>query len=366
MAPGDSRRWKPLYLRHAQQQIPVYRILVPQSVPDSVRERWRARGLNLSAGAAHSYVPRRMLSRNLTRRGVIFHGTVATGVGTTGVVGLGAGGLVGVGAIDALGAVATSGTVAGIATVLVGVTGLRHLRDPKRLRASEREAAAGATWITPASFGYSWSKRGVVNPEEQQLFQTLVAISRKIVATRSWTHPLMQGDSSRLDLDHVVGTIGVRLAEIGSLRSDLLASRDADTAPRVDRYLAKLDEVFASLAGRVADIDEYLQRLGRLDLKLGALEHEEQSRVLGDRVLDVLARTADDDAAQWELQDLHLMADSHAEAISQLIGELRTSADALDDFPGDQLDRELARQEDLARANDRETPGNREDDTRPL
>jgi hypothetical protein len=59
------------------------------------------------------------------------------------------------------------------------------------------------------------------------------------VRTRAWTHPILRDHVSRVDLDHAVASIGVRLQELVSLREEIEGIRDAGTAKSVETYLSE-------------------------------------------------------------------------------------------------------------------------------
>ncbi|NNV09365.1 hypothetical protein ETC03_24730, partial [Geobacillus sp. MMMUD3] len=82
----------------------------------------------------------------------------------------------------------------------------------------------------------------------------------------------------------------------------------------------------------VVSMHEYYLRLLELDQQLILLHNSERSRELGDRVLDVLSRTAADDNADWQFRELRIDADSQSEVISGLLVELEQTADTFDDF----------------------------------
>ena len=57
----------------------------------------------------------------------------------------------------------------------------------------------------------------------------------------------------------------------------------------------------------------------------------------------MLSRTVNDDTAQKQFSDLNLEAESHADAIRGMLGELEESVEEFDNF--DDLDRKLAQAE---------------------
>ena len=71
------------------------------------------------------------------------------------------------------------------------------------------------------------------------------------------------------------------------------------------------------------------------------LDQTERSREIGSRVLDVISRTADDENADWRLQELNIEAEAHAESINELLRELTVTAEGFDDL--DELDSKIAR-----------------------
>ncbi|WP_202410934.1 hypothetical protein [Brevibacterium rongguiense] len=356
-----SRSWRSLWRRECAASVPDYRILVPDSVPDSVLRAWSARGYRVGAGTAgqpslRGAMASRLMNRNIIRSNVSFTSWTAAGAtGTalfglpTAVLSLASGGLFEVGAVaTGLAAAATAG--------VSGVTGYKYLRDPKRLRRRDREAAGRARWITPALLGWRPGPGGQ-DTDEQRLFQLAVATARRIVATRAWSHPVLADHVARVDLDHAVASIGVRLSELLELRAELERVREPHTAKQIDVYREKLAQAFGSMAGRVVAMHEYYGRLTDLDRQLTVLEHTEASRALGDRVLDVLSHTADDESADWRFRELNIEAESHGDAIRGLLGELEASAGEFDGL--DDLDRRLA-------AAQRETGGSHAAGTRPV
>src|SRR5699024_7510723 len=167
----------------------------------------------------------------------------------------------------------------------------------------------GAHWITPAGLGCIPGRREGRDTDEQRLFHLAVTIARKIVRTRAWTHPVLRDHVSRVDLDHAVASIGGRLEERVNLREEIASVRDVGTATAVEADLSKLAVAFSSVARRVESMHEYYERLTELDQQLVLLANSERSRELGDRVLDVLSRTAADDSADWQFRELRLAAE---------------------------------------------------------
>ncbi|WP_349827481.1 hypothetical protein [Brevibacterium litoralis] len=335
-------QWRKLWKSEVGKTDPIYRVLVPDSVPPSVRQVWRARGYRFGAGDPGAALVHAGMRRNVIPSNAAFQfsrgaTTVATSSALipTGLVWLIDGTL-------AAGGVITGGIFAVLGGGLTLRTWLTTRRDPKRLRPEQKQHAAAARWISPAELGYVAGKGGQ-DTDEQRLFHLAVVIARRITQTRAWTHPVLEGHVSRVDLDHAVGSIGSRLQELVELRAELEAVREPVTAKRVDAYLAKLAKAFSSIASRVVSMHEYYEHLLDLDRQITVLENTERSKQLGDRVLDVLARTADDDDADWTFRELNIDADSHADVIRGLLSELEETAGEFDDFdPADDLDRRLA------------------------
>ncbi len=346
-----STSWRTLWRRECAGTLPDYRILVPDSVPERVLSTWRQRGYELSAGAPAGQSLRgamssKLMSRNLIRSNVAFSSWTGLGLAGTSLIALPTALLsLASGAVVEAGLVMTGAAAAATAGVS-GVTGVKFLRDPKRLRKRDREAAARARWITPADLGWSLGLSGQ-DTDEQRLFHLAVTTARSIVATRAWSHPVLTDHVSRVDLDHAVASIGVRLSELLELRSELDQVREPQNSQQIDVYQEKLAQAFRSIASRVIAMHGYYERLLDLDRQLRVLEHTQASQVLGDRVLDVLSRTAADDDADWRFRELNIEAESHSDAIRSLVGELDASADQFDDL--DDLDRRLASAEREAR-----------------
>ena len=331
-----TQDWRALWREECRGEFPAYRILVPESVPDSVQRVWTARGY-LKPGQQPLFVSG--MRRNFIKSKALFVTSAGTGAAATGVMGLSTLGISAlIDSVFVAGAVVT-GAVAAAAAGASGWTGWKYLRDPKRLGRRQRELAAGARWITPADLGFL-AGRERRDTDEQRLMQLAVAISHNIRSTRAWSHPMLTDHVSRVDLDHALASIGDRLVELYRLRAEL----DRISEPHLERsiaaYRSKLSQAFKSLAARVVAMHDYLLHLRELSVQLLKLEHTEQSRALGDRVLDVLARTSADDSADWQFRELNLEAESHSEVIKGLLGELEESAEEFDGL--DDLDRRLA------------------------
>lgn len=330
-----SHPWRALWKEHCARSMPVYRVLVPDSVPHSVRAAWSARGY--STGASRQTGPMRLLrnpgeTRNLIRSNLVFKGLTGAGAAGTGIAGLSTLGVSLAADAVATGGLVTTGVFAVLTGVTGGVTGTTYLRDPKRLSKKDRQKAQEARWITPATLGYVPGGRSAQDTDEQRLFHLAVTLAARIAATRSWTHPVLSDHVARVDLDSIIGTLGVRLAELCEVRIQLEEMRDSAEAGRVAAYLRRLAGAFASVADRVVSMHEYLEHLRSLDAQLIALDHSERTREMGERVLDVVARTAGDDVVDTHFRDLNLEAESHAESIQQLLGELDETADEFDDL----------------------------------
>lgn len=336
-----TARWRKLWERELGSTVPSYRFLVADSVSESVTRAWKARGYELASTSGSTKALGPLMHRNVLASRAVFIGTTTVGgivtgglAFLTGVASLIVGDLVDPGVIiTGLSAAGTLGTS--------GYTGARYLRDPKRLNKKALEDSQNAMWLTPQALGYSFGRQ---DTDEQRLFHLTVHIAQQISRTPAWNDPVLEDHVSHIDLDHAVSTIGVRLQEIYLLRSELESLRDKRTAPQIDAYQEQLAAAFRSIADRVTAMHDYLGGLGRLSVKLGELQRSEQSREIGERVLDVVARTAADDAALTNLEHLGLAADSHVESIQQLLGELESSAA---EFSGEaeavKLDRELDR-----------------------
>lgn len=334
-----SRTWKSLWREECGATPPVYRILVPDSVPSSVVSTWLARGYRVSVGSPAPTFASPAMSRNLIRSNFVYRTTAGAGLTATGLAALPTAVIALAGDIVAAGVV-TTGVFGAITAVTAGWTGLKYRRDPKRLSKKDKEAAAAARWITPTDLGWIPGLTSGQDTDEQRLFHLAVTTARRIAQTRAWTHPILQDHVARVDLDHAVASIGTRLQELVELRSELESVREPQTSARIDTYLTKLATAFRSMADRVVAMHEYYEHLLDLDRQLTVLAHTEQSKVLGDRVLDVLSRTADDESADWRFRELNIEAESHADVIKGLLSELEETAEEFDDL--DDLDRRLA------------------------
>ncbi len=328
-----SRSWKSLWKSECGATLPVYRVLVPDSVNEDILRAWTARGYRCTADAPSAIMLTGGMRRNLFRSSVLFKG--GTGAGAAVTTGFAApAGLAWVsGFADAALTFGAVGGVSAIGTgVLAATLGPKYFRDPRRLSRRNRRKAAEAQWITPATLGFLPGRKDGRDTDEQRLFHLTVTIARKIVRTRAWTHPILKDHVSRVDLDHAVASIGVRLAELVRLREEIESIRDERTSATVEAYLSKLAIAFTSMANRVVSMHAYHSRLLALDEQLMLLHNSERSRELGDRVLDVLSRTAADDTADWQFRELRIDAESQSEVISGLVAELEQTADTFDDF----------------------------------
>jgi hypothetical protein len=305
-------------------------------VNDSVLRAWEARGYEFPASRQGTMKVRQLSapgeSRNLFRSSMYFRGLTGAGVATTGTVGAGTLGISAlIGDLFAAGAV-TTGALA-VATGITGaVTGRRYLKDPKRLTRKDRESARGARWITPQSLGFVPGVKNGQDTDEQRLFHLAVMLATRIAATRAWTHPVLADHVARVDLDDMVAGVGVRLVELAQVRLELDEMRDGTEAARVNAYLGRLAEAFESVADRVMAMHEYLEHLRALDQQLIALDHSERTRAMGERVLDIVSRTAGDDTVGAQFRDLNLEAESHAESIARLLADLDHTAEEFDDL----------------------------------
>lgn len=328
-----SRSWKSLWKSECGSMVPVYRVLVPESVNEEILQAWNSRGYRCAAGAPSAIMLTGGMRRNLFRSSVLFKGGTGTGAAVT----AGFGGPAGIAWLSGFGdaalALGAAGGVSAVGTgVVAAVLGPKYFKDPKRLSRKNRRKAAEAQWITPAALGFVPGRKDGRDTDEQRLFHLAVTIARKIVRSRAWTHPILTDHVSRVDLDHAVSSIGVRLGELVRLREEIESIRDERTSATVEAYLSKLAIAFTSMANRVVSMHEYYERLIALDRQLMLLHNSEKSRELGDRVLDVLSRTAADDSADWQFRELRIDAESQSEIISGLVAELDQTADTFDDF----------------------------------
>lgn len=323
--------WRELWKKACAGTKPSYKILVPDSVPDTVVDAWDARGYRFAGGSFSPFTPG--MNRNLIKSGVLHRFTETTGVIATGGVGtpvaihaaeaghLAAGGAVGL------------GVVAATSLAAIGYTGRKFHRDPKRIRFKDRKAVRHAQWIMPAQLGYL-PGRGGQDTDEQRLFHLAVTVARTIATTNAWTHPLLEDHVAKVDLDHAVGSIGAGLVDLYNLRSELDEIREPHLDRQIDSYQDKLAQAFGSLARRVVAMNAYLRQLQDLDVQLRMLNHSEAAGQLGERVLDVLARTAADDSADWRFRELGIETESHAEAIRGMLTNLDQTAVEFDDLDG--------------------------------
>lgn len=330
---GVAQSWKALWKSECGKSLPIYRVLVPESVNEEITSAWNARGYRYGAGAPSAIMLTGGMRRNFFRSSVLFKGGTITGSAVTAGFAAPAGLTLMSGFADAAIAFGAMGGLALVGTgVFASALGPKYFKDPRRLSRKNRAKAAQAQWITPADLGFITGRKDGRDTDEQRLFHLAVTISRKIVRTRAWTHPILRDHVSRVDLDHTVASIGVRLVELVKLREELEEIKDERTSRTVDAYLSKLAVAFSSMAQRVLSMDDYYQRLLDLDEQLILLHNSERSKELGDRVLDVLSRTAADDSADWQFRELRIDAESQAEVISGLVAELDQTADTFDDF----------------------------------
>lgn len=327
--------WKKLWRQHCAGRMPGYRILVPDSVTDTVLSTWEARGYALPASRQTN--PARVLgtpgeSRNLIRSNVLFRVLTGAGAATTGVVGLGTFGVSWLAGDPFAGGIAATGLLAAGTGATGAVTGTKYMRDPKRLSRKDREVARSARWVTPTALGFVPGVKNAQDTDEQRLFHLAVTLATRIAATRAWTHPILADHVARVDLDEMVANVGVRLVELVNVRTELDAMSDGTEAVRVRAYLGRLAEAFESIADRVLSMHEYLEHLRALDAQLIALDHSERTREVGERVLDIVSRTAGDETIGSQFRDLNLEAESHAESIAKLLEDLDETADDFDDL----------------------------------
>ncbi|MGO1399356.1 MAG: hypothetical protein ACTHVO_13265 [Brevibacterium yomogidense] len=327
--------WKKLWREQCAGRMPAYRILVPDSVTDLVLRAWEARGYALPASRQTN--PARVLgtpgeTRNLIRSNVLFRALTGAGAATTGVVGLGTFGVSWLAGDPFAGGIAATGLLAAGTGATGAVTGTKYLRDPKRLSRKDREVARSARWITPTALGFVPGVKNAQDTDEQRLFHLAVTLATRIAATRAWTHPILADHVARVDLDEMVASVGVRLVELVTVRTELDAMSSGTEAVRVKAYLSRLAEAFESIADRVLSMHEYLEHLRALDAQLIALDHSERTREVGERVLDIVSRTAGDESIGAQFRDLNMEAESHAESIAKLLEELDETADDFDDL----------------------------------
>lgn len=328
-----SQSWKSLWKSECGKMVPIYRVLVPESVNKGIMQAWNARGYRYTAGSPSAIMLTGGMRRNFFRSSVLFKGGTATGTAVTAGFAAPSGLALLSGFADAALSFGVLGGATAVGTgIFAAVTAPKYFRDPKRLSRKNRRQATAAQWITPSSLGFLPGRKESRDTDEQRLFHLSVTIARKIVRTRAWTHPILKDHVSRVDLDHAVASIGVRLAELVRLREEIESIKDAGTAKSVETYLSKLAVAFASMANRVLSMHDYYERLTELDQQLMLLHNSERSRELGDRVLDVLSRTAADDSADWQFRELRIDAESQSSVISGLVAELDQTADDFDDF----------------------------------
>ncbi|MCD1285818.1 MULTISPECIES: hypothetical protein [unclassified Brevibacterium] len=328
-----AQSWKSLWKSECGKSVPIYRVLVPESVNEDIIRAWNARGYRYTAGSPSAIMLTGGMSRNFFRSSVMFKGGTAAGTAVTAGFAAPSGLALLSGFADAALTFGALGGTAAVGTgVFAAVTAPKYLRDPKRLSRKNRSKVSQAKWITPASLGFQPGRKEGRDTDEQRLFHLAVTIARKIVRTRAWTHPILTEHVSRVDLDHAVASIGMRLQELVRLREEIESIRDAGTAKSVETYLSKLAVAFTSMANRVRSMHEYYERLTELDQQLMLLHNSERSRELGDRVLDVLSRTAADDSADWQFRELRIDAESQSSIISGLVAELDQTADDFEDF----------------------------------
>lgn len=347
-----SISWKSLWERSCAGTLPTYRILVPESVPENVRTVWRARSYRVDATEPGTQLVTAGMSRNLIRSRVAFAATTAAGAAATGIAALPTA-LISVFDSVPEGGVITTGIIAAISAAGAGYTGWKYRRDPRRLDRRAKASASTAEWITPERLGWIPGLTQGQDTDEQRLFHLSVVTAQRIARTRAWTHPIMQDHVSQVDLDHAVASIGRRLVELVEIRAELeqmrqtnISAGDGEPAdPSTDRqivaYLRQLTRAFSSMVDRVLALHAYYERLRTLDQQLLMLDQTERSREIGSRVLDVISRTADDENAEWRLQELNIEAEAHAESISELLRELALTAEGFDDL--DELDAKIAR-----------------------
>lgn len=344
--------WKSLWERSCAGTLPTYRILVPDSVSEDVRKVWRARSYRVDATEPGSQLVTAGMSRNLIRSRVKFAAATTAGAIATGIAALPT---VLISVFDSVpeGGVITTGIIGTISAAGAGYTGWKYRKDPRRLDRSAKESAGAAEWITPERLGWMPGLTKGQDTDEQRLFHLTVATAQKIARTRAWTHPIMQDHVSRVDLDHAVASIGRRLVELVEIRAELEQMRQTNitagggtpaassTDKQIVAYLRQLTRAFSSMVDRVLALNAYYERLRKLDQQLLMLDQTERSREIGSRVLDVISRTADDENADWRLQELNIEAEAHAESINELLRELTVTAEGFDDL--DELDSKIAR-----------------------
>lgn len=330
-----TRTWRQLWKELCRKSVPAYRILVPDSVTPEITSSWRARGYQFGAGSPPPLVTAKYRHNGFRSRNV-FAATTTAGLGATSLSGIA---LLEVAGTSLLGLTA-AGVVAAASAVGVSKTGWTYFRDPRRLGRGSKEIAAKARWLTPGDLGYVPGFSKSQDTDEQRLFHLSVVIARRITTTKAWTHPVLTDHVSRVDLDQAIASIGVRLKELLDLRTELERIREPANTRQIETYMGKLAQVFASISNRVVAMYEYYEHLCELDDQLRVLENTERSKILGDRVLDVVSRTVDDENADWQFRELNIEAESHSEVIRGLLVELEDSAGEFDD-----LDRQIAASE---------------------
>ena len=329
-------QWRDLWEQMCGMKTPRYTILVPYSVPPSVTSAWKARGYPLAVGKSAPMSAKRtkaVTTNKFLSTNIAFKATTYTGASLTGLTGLSALGSLATTAHPESGLI-TAGIFASLTALSAGITGRKYAKDPRRLSKSDKKAAQSARWITPSKLGYSRGFGGTTDSDEQRLFHLAVVIAMKIVTTTAWHHPLTENQATRVDLEHAVATMGVRLCDVYHLRHELEQLQSVQANEQINDYLANIGTAFNAVAEQVLRLYEYYQRLLAVEQQLLLLEHSERSQAIGDKVQSLLAETSGD-VDPVSLGHLNMEAEAQAEAISRMINDLGSHASEIDRFSGD-------------------------------
>ncbi|MBR7502698.1 hypothetical protein KCW65_21655, partial [Mycobacterium tuberculosis] len=120
-----------------------------------ILEAWKARGYRYTAGSPSAIMVTPGMRRNFFRTSATFKGGTAAGTAVTAGFAAPGGVALLTGFLDAALTFGVLGGATAVGTgVFAAVTAPKYLRDPKRLNRRNRQKAAGAEWLTPASLGY--------------------------------------------------------------------------------------------------------------------------------------------------------------------------------------------------------------------
>ena len=78
-----AHAWKSLWKSECGRTVPIYRVLVPDSVNEEILAAWKARGYRYTAGAPSAIMLTGGMSRNFFRSSVLFKGGTAAGTDRT-------------------------------------------------------------------------------------------------------------------------------------------------------------------------------------------------------------------------------------------------------------------------------------------